>query len=1106
VNDAPFAVVPSASSAPDAPFALPAEIPGVREHFEAVRAAQSFDDYLAAGWQQSVTGLVKRGRAPDVALSPDSPWYGRLASSVAGLAGDVPAMIGGYLIGAAAGGAVGGGTGAAAGTVAPGVGTAAGAIGGGAVGAQIGGSAGAFALPAGLRAALMDAYTKGHIATAQDFLERAMHVSWETFKGGVTGAATAGAGIGARAVLPAAAPAAVRLAAPTAAEIATMATVSRGLEGQLPEPEDFLDAAVVLGGMKGAAHVAGRLRAIYAATGKHPSEVVMDAAANPKLAEQIKAPAEAPMIEIPEEYRPLANAEAARAAVPDYRTNEAAALDITAAAIKPFAEVPQVPGEPTRPTHVNYNFLNTSDEAKAALARLSEIYEERIQAQRRGAVSWEDTSAEAERILSDTLGGVDTSLIRPRDPGTAAGAAELLARKQLVIGAAEDMATRAKAYLAKGAEASPEETVAFLASIERASMIQSEFLGARAEAGRALNILRSTARDAERAKQIQQVVEMYGKDPATLADMITQLDNPTAALKFAKEATKATTWDKIVEAWKAGLLSGPLTHMRNLLGNASFAATRPAIDVVAAGFGALRSSGERVTAMEPIARIIGNIQGTVDGARYAGAIMRTGRQEVGKSEQYREAIGGKAGTIIRTPFRLLSAADAFFRTLNERGEAYALATRQATVEGLHPLTREFQERVAQLVRDPSAEMVKTMEEAGARFTFNADLGDTGKALQRVVRVAHLEFLFPFIRTPANILKETVRLTPFAPALKEWREAIKAGGAARDKAMAELATGTAFMGAIFLAALRGNITGAGEPDAGKRRIQYAAGWQPYSVKIGDTYYSYQGWGPITTLVGIAADMATVWDHTSDEEADKIPKILAVAFANAVTNQTALMGMTNLVNVTSDPTRYGPQFFKGLAGSIVPALANQAAQWIDPVQREVNGTIDAIKARVPGLRETLLPKRDVFGEPVEAKERLVGVTPITETTQSKDKVRLEAARLGLSAAAPPKKVHVGRGSGKLGETEITPEQRDVFADVGGHLAHEILAPIVNSPNWDGLPDLVKKRIYAKAFLVAHKQAALAAIPPGLRATIMDQITEKLQAELSPTSGLSTDDLTD
>jgi hypothetical protein len=78
---------------------------------------------------------------------------------------------------------------------------------------------------------------------------------------------------------------------------------------------------------------------------------------------------------------------------------------------QPFAELPaSAVGEPARPTHVNYDYLNTTEDAAGALSRLSEVYEKRITEQRRGEVSWEETSAEAAKILSDTLGGADTRL------------------------------------------------------------------------------------------------------------------------------------------------------------------------------------------------------------------------------------------------------------------------------------------------------------------------------------------------------------------------------------------------------------------------------------------------------------------------------------------------------------------------------------------------------------------------------------------------------------------------------------------------------------------------------------------------------------------------
>lgn len=1109
VVDAPAAEQPAWAKAPTVEEQQPAprtlSSPIVADHFKPhARAAESFMDYLAAGWQQSSGGLAKRGKVPDVALDEEAPWYGRAAAGVAGLAGDAPAMLAGGFVATVLTGGRGG---------------------------PVVAGAGAFALPMMLRAGLMDAYTKGEVQSSADFVDRSMHVAWEGFKGGVTGAATVLSGGVAKALLPAAAPLAARILAPTAAEVATMTTVGHALEGKLPEPQDFLDAAILIGGLKGSIAVAPKLRAIYAQTGKRPEQVLADAERDPQLKEELLrsykaealgmnefSPAELAASQarakasertnelrlqglpepmqaavaafaaegtIPREYAEQAARETGRAIVPGDKAIEVAN--------RPFADIPQAKGEPAKPTHVNYNFMNSTADAKAALARLSEVYEEEIQTQRRGAVGWQETSNEAAKILSDTLGGVDTRLLMPREPGTAAGAAEILARKQMTIGAAEAMMGARDDLLAKGEKASHADKLAFLAAVERTSMIQSEFLGARAEAGRALNILKSTVVEADRAKQIQDVIQMYGADPLKLAEMMRVVDDPAGALKFAKAITKPTTWEKIIEAWKASILSGPVTHMANLLGNGVFAVMRAPIDAVAAGFGLLHG-GERVAPMEPIARLAGLLQGSVDGARLFATVMRTGEQP-GKSEQFRKAISGLKGEIIRLPFRFLSAEDAIFSTMNKRGEAYSLAVREATKEGLNPLSREFRERVQAMVENPTDKMAAQIEAAGDRFTFNTPLGEKGQALQTFVRKAHLEWAVPFIRTPGNILKEMARMTPLAPLVKEWRSDIKAGGAARDKALAELAVGTGVSTAVFMYALEGNISGAGDPDPGKRRAQAAAGWQPYSVKVGDTWYSYQRIQPIGTLMGMAADVAEVWDHLTPEESDKVPKMIAVAFANAVTNQTALQGITSIVQVLADPQRYGPKFIQQYAASLVPNIVGQPTAMLDPVVREVNGMVDAIKARIPGMRGELLAKRDVFGEPIETKERLGAVSPVAESKASEDKVRTEMARLGLSAAEAPKKVHIGKGSGKLGDVKLEPEQRDRFAETSGKLAHEVLTEMVNDPGWDALPDLVKKRAYAKVFMQAHKAGAAASLPEELRAGVVQEITEKVTAALQP-----------
>jgi hypothetical protein len=304
-----------------------------------------------------------------------------------------------------------------------------------------------------------------------------------------------------------------------------------------------------------------------------------------------------------------------------------------------------------------------------------------------------------------------------------------------------------------------------------------------------------------------------------------------------------------------------------------------------------------------------------------------------------------------------------------------------------------------------------------------------------------------------------------------------------------------MGVTMAYAFSGNISGGGSPDPGKNRGK-AGVWQPYSILIGDTWYEYARIQPTGTLMGMAADIATVWDHMTDEEKDKIPKMLAGAFAQAVTNQTFLQGITNFVNATSDPARFAPRFLQQLAGSMVPNIIGQPTAMADPFVREVNGMLEAIQARIPGMRQDLIPKRDWLGEPVPTKERLGVILPSRMQEVSDDKVRLEAARLDISMAAAPKKTHIGKGTGKLGDVPLTPEEMDKFEQVGGQFAHGILTNIVNAQGYDQIPDMIKRQIFSKVLTASHRLAAVQALPMEKRLLMIQSISEKVAAELAPT----------
>ena len=224
---------------------------------------------IELGFQQSVTGLMLREELPEKVVGAEAGRIQRIGSQIGTLAGDLPAMVGGF------------------------------AIGGGPTGfGLVTGTASAFALPAALRQVLMDRYEDGEVASFEEFWERFSAAALAAGKGYVTGAAVGAVGaVGAARQLP-------KLAV-TAAEIATMVRVGAALEGHTPGPDEYIDAAILIGGMKtvpGAARrvrsgvaalrpaareIAGKLRRTYVRSGERPAEIAEQAARDPSIKQDL---------------------------------------------------------------------------------------------------------------------------------------------------------------------------------------------------------------------------------------------------------------------------------------------------------------------------------------------------------------------------------------------------------------------------------------------------------------------------------------------------------------------------------------------------------------------------------------------------------------------------------------------------------------------------------------------------------------------------------------------------------------------------------------------------------------------------------------------------
>ena len=240
------------------------------------KSASSLWESIVAGAQGSVSGLTYRQQVPEYQLDPAvTPWYNRAAGNIVGLAGDLPAMVPAFLGGSIAG------TAAAAplGVGAP-------------IAGLIAGGTAAGVAPAVIREALMDHFSGKDV----DMWKLLQVAGKET----IIGVATFGAGgkvakaipglsnlgalsasiaekTGTKAYL------AARGAAIAGAEVVTMTGTRGVLEARIPEGHEFIDAAIVIGGIRGIHATVSKAQEVYRKTGVPPERIAQDAKVDPTV-------------------------------------------------------------------------------------------------------------------------------------------------------------------------------------------------------------------------------------------------------------------------------------------------------------------------------------------------------------------------------------------------------------------------------------------------------------------------------------------------------------------------------------------------------------------------------------------------------------------------------------------------------------------------------------------------------------------------------------------------------------------------------------------------------------------------------------------------------
>lgn len=702
----------------------------------------------------------------------------------------------------------------------------------------------------------------------------------------------------------------------------------------------------------------------------------------------------------------------------------------------------------------NINLANV--ESEEDIRRLLQNVEDRFggfDAARRGSITHAET-----RALADELGMTADDLLRRRR-GQALNAEQALAARQLLAKSSDEVI--ALAARATGPEASNVSRAAFSEALLRHAAIHEQVSGATAEAGRALQAFRMAARSKAISGRIHQAaVDGLGGQGKLedIAQGILDLQRQGAEVgvvnRFAVQATMPRLSDKLIELWYNWLLSGPQTHAVNVLSNMMTAVLQLPEQATAATLGNLRrgyramrgreDDFDRVLYSELGARAYGMAQGAGEGLRAFGKTFLTGEVTdfVTKVEsRSQNAIGGWKGSVLRTPTRTLAAEDEFFKAVARRMEIAGLAARQGRKEGHRGAA--LRERIADLTANPTDEMVERALDRARYVTFQRPLTGFPQAISGLTqRNPVLKLFLPFIRTPTNIFKFALERSPAAPLLKEVRANLRAGGEARDLAIARIALGTGVGMLVGQLAANGIITGRGPADERARDLMRADGWQPYSLRIGDRYYSYQRLDPLALTLGTAADMVGISEHMTPRQAEQAGAVVISSIVSNLSNKTWLSGASDLIEAISDPGRHGERFVRRLAGSIaVPTGVAQVARTIDPTQRDVQSIGDQIQSRIPGLSDNLPARRNVFGEPVTNEGGLGPdwTSPIWTSTARNDPVARELLSIEAGISPPSRRV---------GGRELSPREYERYAEAAGYNIRAFLDLAIRSSEWQDM----------------------------------------------------------
>lgn len=681
--------------------------------------------------------------------------------------------------------------------------------------------------------------------------------------------------------------------------------------------------------------------------------------------------------------------------------------------------------------------------------------------------------------LAEALGR-DPVFLDAKKIGAAFSAEEVVAARLLL----RQASTRVHELMA-GDPVDPGQVTAFAEAVARLEMIQSKVAQATAETGRALRAFRDLGPDTDLADFLKANTGRTLYQMQQMMRLGQRLASPAQVAQFVADTGAGRIRRAIVYYWVNTLISGPITHARYSVGNALNALWTPLVETpIAAGIGAgrealgLAAAGDRVQFAEASAQLYALSKGFRDGVTAGWEAFRTGQSPALPGERVPQLfatglnnpigdalppalrpLGNAVGEAVGVPGRAVAAIHSFFKAVRYEQAIAAQAVRQAIGEGLDGSARDL--RVADLTAHPPEAMMEAATGSALKELYMrpSDYQSGAAFLNRVTdRWLLAKIMMPFLKIGSQITRNAfIERTPLALLDREVRGNLLGNSAAGDMQAAKITAGIGLAGAMSAMVLEGLATGDGPTDP-KERAVWLLNHRPNAVTIGAVTIPYQGLGHLGMLMRLAANMTETAHGWQGEDGGKLAVSFLEGFTRAVLDENFMRGLKDMLDAVFHPQDYGAAYIRNFAVNWLPYSIGlgQVERATDPWQRDAHTLIDSVKARIPGLAETLPPRRDRFGEPIPANAGLAG---ISENRYANDRTvrAMEEVHTGI-----------GRLDRNIRGVELSPEQYDDFSRLAGRFSKLRLDLLTANPAWSQIPAPARVELIHKTIEGARETA--------------------------------------